>query len=310
MLHAGNENHRIERDRLTYGLWGSGITLAQYLYREWKLRNTTYSRRAMHTWLWMTPKGETLSSCETYRMTATFRGKPAHVYGIANVFTVEALRGKGHASDMLKSLLRHLPTLDGQAKAAILYSEIGEGLYSKLGFSKVVSEDWVWDTAPLEHFPEGVQVLKEQQLHQAAPKHLLGTLQVLPTAEQIDWQLERERIYAEQFQLQRPLVHGAVVPDGRATWRAQFRTQELGFLTFEAATVEAAHALVQSARKVAFDLGLKAVRWWKTPLEFDWEAPPEARVESREDRDLPMIYPLTPEVSPEDWNTVHRAVWV
>jgi hypothetical protein len=135
-------------------------------------------------------------------------------------------------------------------------------------------------------------------------------LQVFPTIEQIDWQLERERIYSLQLGRVRPLIHGARNKEGRAIWRGQFRTNELGILTLEAETPETANTLVECARAVAARAGLKTVRWWRTPLAFDFAPPNEVRVEMREDRDLPMIRPIKKDISPEDWQTVYRALWV
>jgi hypothetical protein len=264
----------------------------------------------MHTWLWTAPKHGILSSCESYRMVSNFKGRPGHVYGIASVFTEQKHRGQGYAQRLLEKLLEHLPTLDAQAQAAILFSEIGEGLYSKLGFSKVVCEDWVWDakSQPLEN--KDIELLDESQAYLALPVKPEGALQILPTPNQIDWQFERERIYSLQLAKVRPPLHGARSKGGRIIWRAQYRTEELGILTFEAGSVEEAQALIEYARAVAFRAGLKTVRWWKTPLGFDWSPPDEVRVEPREDRDLPMIRPLHKDVFPEDWQTVYRALWV
>jgi len=310
VLVLANEREKAQRDVLTYAAWGDGLTPQGYLTREMRLRRTIYARRGMHTWLWTDKSGGILSSCETYRMASNHKGKPGHVYGIASVFTEEKLRGQGHAARLLEKLLEHLPRLDAQAQAAILYSEIGENFYLKSGFSKIVCEDWIWDAKDQALEQGNLELLDESQVHQALPQKPAGALQVFPTSEQIDWQLERERIYSLQLGRVRPSIHGARNKEGRAIWRAQFRTNELGILALEAETFEAAAMLIECARAVAARAGLKTVRWWKTPLAFDLTPPDEVRVEMREDRDLPMIRPIKKDIAPEDWQTVYRALWV
>jgi hypothetical protein len=55
--------------------------------------------------------------------------------GIGAVFTPPALRGRGHASELIERILER-ERLEGAALGA-LFSEIGEGFYQRLGFVRV-----------------------------------------------------------------------------------------------------------------------------------------------------------------------------
>jgi GNAT superfamily N-acetyltransferase len=83
-----------------------------------------------------------LSSCESYRKRALASDGQGNVfevvvYGIASVFCPPEYRGQGFARRMIEDLASKLPTYtkDGErCIGSILYSDVGQSYYAKLGW--------------------------------------------------------------------------------------------------------------------------------------------------------------------------------
>src|SRR5439155_8532777 len=121
--------------------------------------------------------------------------------------------------------------------------------------------------------PGAAQVVPEAELERllarAEPPAGDGFL-VWPSADQLDWHRERERIYAGALGRPRAPGCGAEHRDGVALWAGNRRSQRLYVLLMRARTAEAASALVEAARRAAAVAGLGAVHVWKGPLPEGW----------------------------------------
>jgi hypothetical protein len=134
-----------------------------------------------------------------------------------------------------------------------------------------------------------------------------GIFTVWPPAAQIDWHLERERIYSDLFGRPRPNACGAKIQDGVAVWCAEYGERALTILLLHASSKSEAQALFACARRIAAMAGLEQVTLWKTPQRFH---PTEATIEDRLDKLnlVPMIRSLNGQIKPIHWEWIPRAI--
>lgn len=302
LIDATPEQQR-SRDALTWSAWGAGLTKDQFITREARLRAHPWAKRTMRSLWWVDDAGKPLSSCELFTDAARLGLREGQVATIASVFTEDARRSQGHAAAMLSQVLRELEQQPG-VFAATLFSEIGVGLYQRLGFWPVPAFDTFFPASAEQ--PEGV-TWHEGTL--PLPRHSPSdpsTLRLELSAERLDWQLERERIYGA-VSLRSPLpFHGASVNEtANVTWTAYWKTNELQVLTlgaFDAPDTTWAK-LIAAAQYAAHLAGLPTVRVWETvalpPL-------PGARRVPRTD-EIAMFCPLRPGV--QAWTRVERGLW-
>jgi hypothetical protein len=312
-LVEADEAQKRARDPLTHPEWGEQLTIDQYLEREARLRRHPWSARGMNTWLWM-GEGETvLASCETYRMRSRVRGGGDGVtFGVASVFTEPALRGRGYCTQMMQALVAKL-RLEPEAQASILFSDVGAPLYARAGYVARPGVDRVFE--PLEGDPgEGVDALFSEgelarELGRLSPPD--DPFVVWPSPEQLDWHLERARIYSEMLGVPRPTVAGARAGSATAFWAAVLKDRLLMVVLLAASSTDEAVALIRAARRVAKGTGLEQVRMWEGTFPFSWPTPPEegGRISERK-RQLAMIAPLRPGVEPDGWRCIPRALWI
>lgn len=297
-LIEANAAQQLERDSLTWHAWGAGLTAPQFIERERRLREHAWSRRTMKSYWWVDADGAPLSSCELFTDEAHVGTRRGVVGVIASVFTEEKLRGHGHAAHMLNAVSE-------QAKdclALTLFSEIGVGLYSRLGFYAVPSFDTFF--TPLAEAPKGLELIASPL---PSPQHELGddeSLRVLLASDRLDWHLERERIYGEVGSRPRLPFHGARLGTATITFTAYWKTNELQVLTLDARTEDDTSKLLDAARHAAHLAGLPTVRVWETsPLAARL---PHATRRVRTD-EIPMFKPLAPGI--QAWTRVERAAW-
>ncbi|MGA2079859.1 MAG: GNAT family N-acetyltransferase [Holophaga sp.] len=303
-----------ERDRATYAAWGGPLAVERYQEMEARIRDHPWSRAVSTLWLLRSDQGEVLSSCETYRMPSVLRdGSPAsgHAYAVASVFTDPDRRRQGCARELLDRLGRALAEADPGAQAMILFSDVPPATYGKCGFTARPALELVLDSVPGDP-RDGVDELLTEAAAARAPEGMPpgpGRFVVAPAGDQVDWHLERERIYAEVLGRPRPSAWGARAGAGTALWTADYRYGQLALLACHAPDPAQAEALVASARRTAFAAGLPRTVLWRTP-----ETPPwiQARVQDRVPRldSVPMIRPLDGRVRPEDWAWIPRILWV
>lgn len=299
-LRLATDDEKRERDAVTYEAWGSGLSAAQYLERERRLRAHPWARGAMRTWLWTGPAGEALASCETFELASDVGGVRGRTWVVASVFVEAALRRRGHCTAMLAALLERLRR-EPLAQAVVLFSEVGAGLYARLGFFAAPSFD-TW-FAPAFGAPPGVQWLHAPLAAPRAPPPCAQVLHVPVDAGQVAWHLERERFYAGALGRPELHAHGARLGPSTIAWTAYWRTGELHVLWLD--VEDAAHRapLVQAARHAAAQAGLASVRIWETTPLADLEGARRAR----RDDEIAMFAPLVPGVL--GWTHVERALW-
>jgi len=158
---------------------------------------------------------------------------------------------------------------------------------------------------------EGVELLGEEEIAGALsliPRPAAGFV-LWPTAGQIDWHIERERVYSALLGGDRPTGSGARAGGSVALWACNFKSNELFILLLHANGTRELQAIVRSAQRTARRVGLSRVRLWEQPVAAPWTL---AEGFERRPRDggLPMLRPLDPRVSPEDWEVIPKALWV
>lgn len=302
ILRTATEAEKRQRDDVSYEAWGPPLSRPAWFAREERLRAHRWSQAAMTTWLWC-EGAQILSSCETFRMASRAAGTPGHAYGIASVFTEPLLRGRGHAVSMLRALHARLAAEDARAQAAILFSDVGAPIYRRAGYLEQTAFDL--ELRPSSERPD-VEWISERDLPQAlrAMTPPSDPFVVWPSAEQLDWHLERERIYADALSRPRPPYLGASDGAASALWAGVLRSDTLAILLLQAGAAQETENVLRAAAFAAHRAGLKKVTLWETPGL-------PVRV-SRVPRDgsLPMIAPLHASVSAEGWRTIPRALWI
>ncbi len=314
VLREATDAEKRERDALCFQAWGEGLTLEQFLEREAALRAHGWSAQAMKTWLWV-EGAQVLASCETFRMEARVGAQVGHAYGVASVFTEQTLRGKGHAGKMLEALKVRLSTEPG-ALAQVLFSEVGARLYQQVGYrvAEVGPMDSGAPTRPLPGTP-GVTRLREYPEPAWLAPPQAGVLQLRPSALQLDWHLERGRLYARFLGRRLPQSVGARCGDVTLLWAPYFKTNELKVLWATPADGGAsAQQAFREAIRQAHKAGLHSVRIWRTDvhagaqwLQQDFEGR-QMDVLDRSD-ELPMFVPLG-KTEITGWSALGRGLWV
>lgn len=321
MLILATDEQKIERDVLAQEVWGQGLTPEGFAERELRLRGQRWAREVMLTWLLVDEAGAVLASCETFRMDSFLYPKggaggagaasAGSTYAVASVFTEPRLRGRGYASRMMALLSEELVRIDPAAQASVLYSDVGPTIYARVGYVGRPAFDRV--LPPEKGDPEeGVELVGEADIERAMaliPRPSRGFV-VWPTAEQVDWHLERERVYASLLGGDRPTGTGARAGGSVALWACNFKSNDLMILILHANETRELQAIVRSARRTAGRAGLSRVLLWEQPSGAPWPSGPEAGERRPREGGLPMLKPLDPRVSPEDWEVIPRALWV
>lgn len=313
-LTEATDAEKRERDAVCFAEWGTRLSPAQFAEREQALRAHRWSRAAMQTWLLRDATGRVLSSCETFQTPCRFEGTWGEAWQIASVFTEEHLRGQRHATRMLSLLADLLAARHGRPTALTLYSDVGAPIYERCGFHAVPTpHDWI--LSPLAGDPhEGVDALITEDrlaLEHAAIPLPDSALLLWPTSDEIDWHLERERLYARLLDQPRPIACGAQAGDVRALWATSSRGGSLEVLLLGDGAPESQRAVLNAARRVAAHAGLSQVRLWEDP-QPDVVSPAQSMGATRTARDgsLPMLRPLAPGVTVEGWQRLPRGLWV
>lgn len=297
------------RSRLTFAVWGNGITLAQYLERERALAETAFARRGLRTWLLEDDRGGVLASCETYRMASALDGVRGEAHGFASVFVEPRLRGRGHASALIRAVLDVLRS-EG-AQAAHLFSEVGTSLYGALGFRArpIHARRFRPAPGPVEAVARTFSRADAESV--LAPRFSLapaGRFRILLDHAQLEWHRTRAAAY-HRFRVPDRLspdaLAGAVAGGGWIAWFADYRLERLLTLAVAPGRPEESAALVEATRRAAAALGL--------PLAEHWEAPatplPGGEVVALDD-EIPMLCPFAEGLLPGAWTDYGRGCWI
>ncbi|MBN1204171.1 MAG: N-acetyltransferase [Myxococcaceae bacterium] len=316
-LVLATDAQKAERDVVTYPAWGPPLSVEGYMEREERLRAHPWSRAELKSWLLCAEDGGVLASCETYRTDSLLRAPdgaltPGDSFAIASVFTEERLRGRGYATRLMDLLAAELERASPRAQSALLFSDVGAAIYQRSGYQEFPA--WDWRLAPEPGEPSALvdRLLTEAELGAALARMRRPEAPFFywPTAAQLDWHLERERIYAELMPRPRPEANGATVGESTALWCMLGRTGTLMVLMFDARSAGDAAALLGAARRVAHRAGLSRVVLWEEPATAPLLAGvPGARREPREGS-LPMVRPLRPGLPSGSATPIPRALWV
>ena len=316
-LVLATEAQKAERDRVTHSVWGSPLTVAQFHEREVRLRAHPWCREGMRTWLLCEDDGRVLASCESFHNTSHLMGPDGEYsagdsFSIASVFTEEALRGQGHASRMMDLVAAELERVSPRGHAAVLFSDVGAPLYRRSGYVEVPAWDW--------HLPahRGLSarhvdaLLKDADVAAALERMRRPRVPFFlwPSAAQVDWHLERERIYAEFLRRPRPEACGATVGDSTALWAMMARYGELVVLMLDARSEDDAAVLLEAAGALAHRAGLSKVVLWEEPTTLPWVARVSGATRAARDGSLPMVRPLRSGLPPATDVPFPRALWV
>lgn len=297
-LEIASATEQAERDALTVSIWGSLLTPPQFFAREQALRTHPWAKRTLTTYLWKTDTGAPLASCEAFLDDAHVGERAGTAVTIASVFTEPALRGRGHAANMLQALIAELRT-NPTCLAITLFSEIGTNFYQRLGFQTVPAFD--------TFFPPSSAASTLTPLHALpAPRHPPGdasTLRLHLSSERLDWHLERERVYTAALGRKQLSHHGARIGESTITWTAYWKTNELQVLSLDAQQPEHLARLVQAASYAAHLVELPVVRIWET---VDLTSVPDSRRVARTD-EVAMFLPLVPGI--RTWIVAERGLW-
>ncbi|GMT97491.1 hypothetical protein KH5H1_16100 [Corallococcus caeni] len=316
-LVLATDAQKAQRDAVTHAAWGSPLSVPQYQEREARLRAHPWCREGMNTWLWLADDGRVLASCETFHTDSFLRGAegqptPGDSYAIASVFTEEHLRGRGHATRLMDAVAAELEQVSPRPHSVVLFSDVGAPLYRRSGYVEVPAWDWHLDAVDA---PGGRPVdggLQETDVAAALARMRQPDVPFFlwPSAAQVDWHLERERIYAELLARPRPRTCGAVVGESTALWVMNARYGELVVLLMDARDASSAEALLTEARGVAHHAGLKRVVWWEEPATAPLLTGVPGAVRVQRDGSLPMLRPLRPGLPPAPEVPFPRALWV
>jgi predicted N-acetyltransferase YhbS len=125
--------------RESYALWGSGLTLEDYTGLWHDLTRTKWGARHAGFYVWVDDRGRVLSSVKLYHPQVRAAGHTSRATVIGALFTPAALRRRGHASDLLRTVLSRARERDD--RIALLFSDIGTGYYAAFGFRALPAEE-------------------------------------------------------------------------------------------------------------------------------------------------------------------------
>jgi GNAT superfamily N-acetyltransferase len=316
-LIAASDEQKRARDPLAHDAWGARLSMDQWLERESVLRAHPWSQETMTTWLWVESgqgngdsdgdrhgdsHGEILASCESFWTPSRLHGADGRSFAIASVLTAPALRGKGYATALMAALVERLRQ-EPAAHCVTLYSDVGAPIYARSGYVATPARDWSVPPAAGDPAAAVDALLSGLVLPPSPgdPYHLRPTLQ------QLDWHVERERLYSRFFGLSSLSCRGARAGDGLALWVASRKSDELLVLSLSGAPAEVS-SLLEAARRLAYQERLTRVVVW----EDDHLAGHLPAFATRHPRDgaLPMICPLDPRATASLWRHRPRALWV
>lgn len=294
---AGNDEKRA-RDPLTHAAWGAKLDVDEYVAREARLRAHPWPTAGMRTWL-LVDGDVVFASLETFLGRAFVDGNEAAVELVASVYTAPEHRKRGHATRLMDGVVARLED-EGRAVAVVLYSDVGDAQYARSGFRVVRSEEW---TLPAGGEAPAVDRSFDES---AVPSLDLVPIRtgvvVAPTGEQLDWHVERERIYRDRLEKPALPARGCEVGSARVVWAAEWKTERL--LVLAATPGEGLGRALRAAQAVAARVGLREVVCWTADALSPFvDVPARPR-----DGSLTMVRPLGP--GPETVDFVLRGGWV
>jgi GNAT superfamily N-acetyltransferase len=118
----------------TFPVWGEGLAREAYgQYNRAQLATPWGAANLQRVAL--VDGSRLLATAKRYQLQALVDRQPVKVLGLGAVFTPLALRGRGHAADLLRQLLES--AADEGFGLALLFSEIDPRYYERLGFRRL-----------------------------------------------------------------------------------------------------------------------------------------------------------------------------
>lgn len=163
--------------RESHALWGTGLTLTAY-GRLWEeIRRLPWAARNARFLVWLDEGGGVLSSLKLYRPLVRVGGRTSRASVLGAVFTPRALRGRGHAATMLRSVVEQARRRGDPI--VLLFSDIGSTFYERFGFRALPAQDH-WGRIPrrAEALPPGHELrdARETDLPDVRRAHHEGCL--------------------------------------------------------------------------------------------------------------------------------------
>jgi predicted N-acetyltransferase YhbS len=122
----------------TYEIWHDGLSRRAYRSFFAAQIATAWGRTHLERQA-LVDAGEVLASGKLYWFDATLDGRALRVAGLGAIFTQPAHRGRGAARELVDRMLESAAARG--ADLALLFSEIGAGYYSRLGFTPIPMTD-------------------------------------------------------------------------------------------------------------------------------------------------------------------------
>ncbi|WVO13329.1 hypothetical protein L204_100943 [Cryptococcus depauperatus] len=231
----------------TFPSWGDSLTLPTYLSESQFLTTVPLAKDGgMTTWILVDKtlapnQRPILCSCETFRkhsVTSDANGtlKEAIIHGIASVFCPPQYRHRGYGARHMVELakvLRGWQSEYGKPVGSVLYSDIGNLYYAKLGW-KANDSNWHLHFAPVEmEWPARAQEIamdnlgelcrRDEEMVRVAMEQQDGSsklrMVVLPDLDHILWHISKEEFACQYIFGKTPRVKGAMagIP-GQQVW--------------------------------------------------------------------------------------------
>lgn len=307
------------RDALAHEAWGQRLTAPQFVDREAWLRLTPFAEQAMQTWL-LVQRGDAdrraLASLETFEMSCRHGPRAGRAFEIASVYTEHALRGRGHATQLLQLVAEELGRRPS-AQAMTLYSDVGAAIYERAGFVARPAFDWVIPVAR-EEVSAVARVDGDAAVAAVLAAHPpRGRFAIFPSFEHVAWQRARERIYAGL--LDRPgLANGVLACEGgHALLCADLKLERALVLAWWATDAATAARLCAAAADEAARAGLTQLVAWAAPdvadeAPFAQALPWLGATRCLREGSIPMLraLPGARGLVSDAWREIPRALWV
>ncbi len=140
-------------------IWSTGLSRQVYEHYLWRQITHPWGRKNIRYAIYR-HQGVVVSSCKIYRQVISYRHEQLPLFGIGAVFTRNNYRGHGYAGKLLAQVI-DAARLERQS-GVYLFSDIGEKLYSRLGFSPFQNTNFEIDLSCLERSDSAPSHLPEQ----------------------------------------------------------------------------------------------------------------------------------------------------
>lgn len=134
----------------TFAQWGQGLGRGGYRRYNAAQLATPWGARCLQRLVLADGRGW-VSTAKRYDLRGRLDGRDVRILGIGALFTPKALRGRGHAGELIR---RMLDQAEGEGFGlALLFSEIGTAFYERLGFAAVPVDQFRLGVEPIDGPP-------------------------------------------------------------------------------------------------------------------------------------------------------------